>query len=146
MNLTLNYVIMSPKFHCFISITFCFVFSSGRRHDWLGRVFVKVLEDTRYFNWTSGDVSALGFKARMDYSLSCLVTCIQWIPQIHLGLTPADLLVTGTAAEPFLIHILLQAVVGLELGSGKVNHYIFSFWKRCHIFFIYNKDWPVTAK
>ena len=29
-------------------------------------------------------MSALGFKARVDPSLVCFVSCVQWIPQIHL--------------------------------------------------------------
>ena len=49
--------------------------------------FTKMLEDMSPFCgpliplfWTS----VLGFKARMDSSLVCFLTCVQWIPQIHI--------------------------------------------------------------
>ena len=48
-------------------------------------------------------MSALGFKARVYPLLACFLTCVQWIPQIHLWCT-ADLLVASMAAESFDPH------------------------------------------
>ena len=45
-------------------------------------------------------MSALGFKARVDFSLHCLHA------MDSSGSTPADLLMASMAVEPFLIHIL----------------------------------------
>ena len=93
-------------------------------HDLKREIFWEKLGGHRSFLWNHcysyfglPMTSALGFKARVDTSLSHFSAYIQRIPQIHLwGITPDDLLTTSIAAEPSLFHILLQALVGLELG------------------------------
>ena len=49
------------------------------------------------------DTSGLGFNVRVDTSLGCLVTCTQWIPQIHLCQPSGD----HVAWQPSLFTYLL---------------------------------------
>ena len=48
--------------------------------------------------------------------LTCFVTCMEWIPQIHLCAMPTDLLVTSMAAKPFDPHTCtcVQKLKGLK--------------------------------
>ena len=55
-------------------------------------VFLKKLEDISFLCGAIGTpivdlelvTSVLGFKARVDPLVACFLTCVQWIPQIHL--------------------------------------------------------------
>ena len=88
-------------------------------HDLKREIFWKKIGGHRSFLWDYCHpyfglpmTCALGFKARVDTSLSHFSAYIQRIPQIHLwGITPDDLLTASIAAEPSLFHILFQALV-----------------------------------
>ena len=44
----------------------------------------------------------------------CFVACVQWIPRIHCGATPAYVLATNLTVHPFT-HISFQALLKVRL-------------------------------
>ena len=50
-------------------------------------------------------MSAMGFKARVDASLMCFLTYVQWIPQIHLWWDTCWPLCSQHGSQSFLIHM-----------------------------------------
>ena len=83
----------------------------------------KKMEDISIFCLTTYttvlDCSALGFKATVQFSLACFLTCMQYIPQIHLWCDTCWPLVDQYCSPAFLTHILvhIQALVGPEPGD-----------------------------
>ena len=61
-------------------------------------------------------MSAVGFKTRVDPLLVYFLVCVQLIPQIHPGSTPAERSQHGNRA--ILIHIPADMSAGIGGGSG----------------------------
>ena len=61
-----------------------------------------------FLNWKTSvlfcfatDTPLFRFKTRVDHLLACFITCMQWIPQIHLWCNTAKLLMISMAIKPF---------------------------------------------
>ena len=61
--------------------------------------------------WTSGDIWDLDFKTELDFAPAC-----NSLLRFTSGATPADLLVTSMAAQPFHPHTYVQALVWFGPG------------------------------
>ena len=64
--------------------------------------------------WTSGNVSP-GFKARVDPSLACFVTCMQWIPEIHLWCNTCWLYGGQHGSWAFSIHVPADVSASIQI-------------------------------
>ena len=61
--------------------------------------------------------SALGFKGRVDLSLASFLTCMQWIPQIHLWCNTCWPLSGQHGSWFFFIHVLAD-YISTSIGGG----------------------------
>ena len=67
--------------------------------------------------WTFGDVCRarpLDFRATVDLLHACLIDCAMVFVDSPLSASPADPLMTGMSADPF-VHLLFHGEVGFEL-------------------------------
>ena len=98
-------------------------------------------------------MSALGFKARMDPSLSCFPTYMQRISQVHSGTTPADLLMANMVAEPFwsiYLHMCRSRWEWNPWSSiphhNAVNHSATPVWSNCLTFMFCEFFWKFSSQ